>query len=138
MLSALRGYFAGPAREDVVAALVVTILLVPQCLAYALLATPNRCRPPAAAPGPAHGRSGAGDRRLPRRSNCADSLGAPGVLGAKHAPCGAGQRLSIFCSASQAADFVPIASPSTIARRKCMPPAIRAIVTSAMKASMSA
>lgn len=38
MLSDLRGYFAGPAREDVVAALVVAILLVPQCLAYALLA----------------------------------------------------------------------------------------------------
>jgi SulP family sulfate permease len=31
-------YFRGPARDDIVAALVLAILLVPQCLAYALLA----------------------------------------------------------------------------------------------------
>lgn len=34
----LGGYFRGPARDDIVAALVLAILLVPQCLAYALLA----------------------------------------------------------------------------------------------------
>lgn len=34
----LGAYFRGPARDDIVAALVLAILLVPQCLAYALLA----------------------------------------------------------------------------------------------------
>ena len=35
---ALRGYAAGPLREDLLAALVVSVLLVPQSIAYALLA----------------------------------------------------------------------------------------------------